>query len=154
MKRNKLLSSAMFLGGFFYWLDISGVFARGDSSKWMLYWIYKLKQCGIELVDISVVYKSMYHSTEPNLMFLALACVWFSIICLIFSKNIQILNYCISLALILGHGPSYLFGGNLFSLGFNAKGVVESTGYNLLVCTVIVYSLDSIFSRCKKVDES
>lgn len=154
LKRNKLLSSAMLFGSFFYWLDISGVFVRGDSSKWMLYWIYKLHQCGIEITNFSELYKTMYHSTEPSLMFFALACAWFSIICLVFSKNIRVLNYCISLALILGHGPSYLFGSNLFSMGFQSKGVVESAGYNLLVCTILVYSVDSIFSCCKKAQDS
>lgn len=153
VKNKKLLSSMIVLASAFYWLDIFNVFARGQSSRWMAYWLYKLKSCGLEISNFYECFQTMYYSTEPSLLFFVLASFWFSLIFLVFSRNIPVLSYCVSLALIIGHGQSVLFGGAILSFGFKPRGLLESAGYNLLVCTILVYSIDCIVSRPNKTDK-
>ena len=153
LKKDKLLTGIMLLGGAFFWLDILGVYCRGQSSRWMAYWLYKIQSCSFGLLNFNELFQSMYASNSPSFLFFILSSIWFGLICFILSRKISILNYCISAALIFGHGQSVMFGTNAFSFGYKPKNVVEYAGYCLLVCTIFVYSMDSLFSSSNKVEK-
>ncbi|PCJ17889.1 MAG: hypothetical protein COB02_12540 [Candidatus Cloacimonadota bacterium] len=146
IKENKYLNNLLILGFLCYWMDIIGVFLRNQTSNWAYFWLLKLQAIGSSSgiydfksgILLRLVYDYHY------LIFLILSFAWFYIILNVVRKSPRLMTWCIGVAFIFGHGQSVLrnFGWTPYFWGIKVSNVVEYVGYNLIIITFLVFSID------------
>ncbi|MCJ8344140.1 hypothetical protein MJH12_01270 [bacterium] len=141
MIKDRNLNLVFLLALIFYTLDIWGVLSRGQASYWISFWSYQVQIFLSIFTNSDSAFYNFMMSLTPlhSPIFLVLSLFWCAFVLAIVRISPVVVAKCIGLALILGHGQSVL---GIDTIGFITKNVIEFSGLCLLICTVLVYSLD------------